>query len=233
MGEEFTAGAGLKTGAFQRVFAEELAEGRTDIESSIAQFELGQKQDVAERRLGLEQGIAGMEAGDARRMAEMGADIEYAGTEMGRQDYTQHLDFLHQKQMLSQQSDISLYLNRMGFMQTSALQAQQYAGQLGLLGKQQSFQSDQAALDRALNERMYNADVERARQATAEAKKSQRTGAYAALGGTLLGGGLGYGAGALFGGATFNPWSSAFVGAGLFGGQQGLTSGGFDMWNKR
>lgn len=190
MGEEFTAGVGLRSGAFQQSMAEELANRQAELANSLGQYQLQRNQEVNQTRLQNESNIANTTASTTENL--------------GIQDYLNRLGFSQQMQALSQQNTYnqqSLASQQMFTGQQNAqnrqLQRDLYNQQLQTIRDQQNQAKKNASMTALTNLGL--------------------TGVGAGLGALFALPGMSVGAGALLGGGIASG-NQGMTNAGLFAG---------------
>lgn len=202
---ETEAAGGLGEGFFGQALAEELGTRRGDIESQVAERQLGIQTGVAQQRFALEQGLSQVQAGDVERVSELGFGISQQGA------------------MAQQQFDVNFYLNQLGFNQQMQAMKTQFQNQRSMVGQQQQFAGQQASLDRQLQQSLFSQQLAAQQKAQKDAQSSARRGAVSQLGLTALGGLGGFGLASAFGGGLTGG-QGALIGAGALGGNPSLTS---------
>jgi len=216
---EFGARLGLgvgQSGQLQQALAEETAGAMEETERGLQSYQLGRESEASGMKLNLEQQIANYQAQQEQGIAQLGYGIEELGTQIGRQDWQTLLAQQYQQQQVASQQEYNTFLTQMGYQQNQIAQQQQFQQQLGMMYQQQGFQASQSELDRQLQERMFNQQAQLYQQQQDAARKSQKRGSIQSLIGTGVGAGIG---------SFFGP-AGMMIGAGLGGGQPGLTSAG-------
>jgi hypothetical protein len=193
---EYGVQSGLeKSGGLNQQMAEEMTKRQADIESQFAQYGMGQQSDIANKKLQLEQFLSDMESQKGMAVADLGYNIGAQNAQMKREDYLSNIGLQQQLALQQSQDNVKVYLNRLGFQQQLQASNLSYQNQLSMLSKQQGFESTQNSLNRDLQTRLAQMQIDQqnslANTQNSAAKRNSWMNLAGGLGGAALGGWMG------------------------------------------